>query len=124
VQGLGDGTFEAVASDAAILAGFVYQEPELYDLHDIGLAEDELYGVNTGENNALTALVNLSLFESLHDPNDQHWEEAFETHLKPTQKTAGLQQIAIAEQPCVSKVRVREWPWEKPQLAPTDSCPL
>ncbi|MEO3807730.1 transporter substrate-binding domain-containing protein [Sphaerisporangium sp. B11E5] len=124
VDGLRDGTFEAVASDAAILAGFVHKESELFELHDIGLAEDELYGVNTGENSALTALVNLSLYESLHDPNDRTWEEAFETHLNPAQKSAGLQQIAIAEQPCVPKVAVREWPWEERELLPTDHCPL
>ncbi|WP_184984885.1 transporter substrate-binding domain-containing protein [Sphaerisporangium rubeum] len=124
VDGLRDGAFEAVASDAAILAGFVRQEPDLFDLHDIGLSDDELYGVNTGDNPALTALVNLSLYESLHDPNDQTWEKAFAKYMAPAQRTAGVQQIAIAEQPCVPKVEIREWPWEKRALTPTDHCPL
>jgi glutamate transport system substrate-binding protein len=112
-DGLRAGTFAAVTSDAAILAGFVAQAPDLFRLHDIGLDTDERWGVNTGGNDALRELVDLSLYHSLHDPQDHRWEDAFDRYLRPEQVAAQLQQVAVTEQPDVPKVTVREWPWDR-----------
>lgn len=113
VDGLRRGKWQAVTSDAAILAGFVAKEPSRFRLHDIGLDTLESYGVNTGINQALTRLVDLSLYESWSNPKDRRWEEAFERNLGVEQQAAQPQQVAIAEQPEVAKVDIRQWPWEK-----------
>ncbi|SEG74240.1 amino acid ABC transporter substrate-binding protein, PAAT family [Thermomonospora echinospora] len=112
-DGLLSGEFDAVTSDAAILAGFVKQYPGRLRLHDVGLDTLESYGVNTGGNDALTKLVNLSLYQSRNDPRDRRWEDAFDRNLAAEQQAAGIQQVAISEQPPVEKVEIRQWPWER-----------
>ncbi|HEX6358359.1 transporter substrate-binding domain-containing protein [Actinophytocola sp.] len=112
LRGLRDGTFEAVTSDAAILAGFVAAEPEVFEHHDIGLALTESWGVNTGGNEALRTLVNMSLRCSLTDPNDRDWEDAYDKHLRPIEKVNLPQPVAIDEQPQVDEVNVRGTPCE------------
>jgi glutamate transport system substrate-binding protein len=114
IDGLRSGRFEAVTTDAAQLAGFVHQDPQGLQHHDIGLDTPERWGVNTGGNEALRSLVNLSLYNSLHDPRDQRWEEAFDRFLRPEQPASLPQPIADGRQPSdVPKVRVRQWPWER-----------
>jgi glutamate transport system substrate-binding protein len=110
LRGLRDGEFEAVTSDAAILAGFVAAEPEVFEHHDIGLALTESWGVNTGGNEELRTLVNMSLRCSLTDPNDRDWEDAFDKHLRPLEKVNLPQPVAIDEQPHVGEVDVRGTP--------------
>ncbi|RKR91437.1 glutamate transport system substrate-binding protein [Micromonospora pisi] len=112
VDALLKGDVEAVTTDAAILAGFVAQHPEQLSHHDIGLDPSEKYGVNTGDNEALRDLVNLSLYDSLNDPQDHRWEDAYDKHLRPEQPVNLPQQVAVDRQPTVEKVEVRRWPWE------------
>lgn len=116
VEGLRRGEFEAVTTDAAILAGFVARYPDQLRQHDIGLTTPERYGINCGDNEALRTLVNLSLYHSLHDPGDRRWEDAFDRDLRSEQPVNLPQQVAIDRQPLVPKVRVREWPWEQSAL--------
>lgn len=127
VDGLRRGEWDGVTSDAAILAGFVAQEPKEFRLHDIGLDTLESYGVNTGTNLALKKLVDLSLYESWSNPKDRRWEDAFERNLAVEQQAAQPQQVAIADQPEVQKIEIRQWPWEKnevqPPLTPVPSRP-
>jgi glutamate transport system substrate-binding protein len=114
VDGLRKDVFEAVTTDAAQLAGFVYQDPQGLQHHDIGLDAQERWGVNTGGNEPLRSLVNLSLYNSLHDPRDQRWEEAYDRFLRPEQHNSLPQPIAAGRQPTdVPKVRLRQWPWER-----------
>lgn len=107
---------EAVTTDAAILAGFVAQHPDKLRHHDIGLDAREAWGINTGDNEALRDLVNLSLYNSLTDPRDRRWEDAFDRHLRPEQPVNLPQQVAVDQQPGVEKVEVRRWPWETAAL--------
>jgi glutamate transport system substrate-binding protein len=113
MAGLRNREFEAVTTDAAILAGFVARDPAHLEHYDIGLDGQEAYGINTGGNEALRSLVNLSLYHSLHDPRDRRWEEAFDRNLAPEQPANGPQQVAIGRQPDVPRVPVREWPWQR-----------
>lgn len=113
VAGLRAGDFEAVTTDAAILAGFVARDPTHLRHYDIGLDAQEEYGINTGGNEALRTLVNLSLYHSLHDPRDRRWEEAFDRDLRPEQAGNLPQQVAIDRQPDVPRIPVREWPWQQ-----------
>lgn len=107
------GKVAAVTTDAAILAGFVARHPDKLRHHDIGLDASEAYGINTGDNEALRDLVNLSLHRSLTDPRDRRWEDAFDRHLRPLQPVNLPQQVAVDQQPEVEKVEVRRWPWER-----------
>jgi glutamate transport system substrate-binding protein len=113
IQGLLDGKFEAVTTDAAILAGFVTRDRSRLTHHDIGLAENEAWGVNTGGNEALRKLVNLALYRSYDDPNDRRWEDAFDRHLRPLQRDNLPQQVAEAAQPRADRPQVRRMPWEE-----------
>ena len=70
---LAAGRCEAVTTDAAILAGFVARDPARLKIHDIGDDRGENWGVNTGDNEALRDLVNLTLYHSLTDPDDRRW---------------------------------------------------
>jgi glutamate transport system substrate-binding protein len=110
LRGLRDGEFEAVTSDAAILAGFVAAEPDVFEHHDIGLALTESWGVNTGGNEELRTLVDMSLRCSLTDPDDRDWEDAYDEHLRPLEKVNLPQPVAIDEQPQVGEVNVRGTP--------------
>lgn len=113
VDGLREGTYDAVTTDAAILAGFVAKYPDELRAHDIGLAAAERWGIATGRNRALRTLVNLALYRSYADPEDDRWEKAFDTYLAPLQRANEKQQVAVAEQPLIDEPDVRRWPWER-----------
>ncbi|SCL26879.1 amino acid ABC transporter substrate-binding protein, PAAT family [Micromonospora pallida] len=118
IEDLLAGRVEAVTQDAALLAGFVARDPQRLKLHDIGQATEEYWGINTGANTALRDLVNLALYDSLHDPADRRWEDAFDRHLRPAQPASLPQQVAVDRQPDARRVDVRRWPWEWSALAP------
>ena len=107
------GQVEAVSTDAAILAGFVAQQPERYTHHDIGLDATEAWGVNVGENEALRDLVNLALYRSRNDAADARWEEAYDVNLRSEEAANKKASIAVDQQPVVPEVEVRQWPWER-----------
>lgn len=115
VAGLLAHKYDAVTTDAAILAGFIHQDEnrELLTHWDIGLETREVWGVNVGDNEALRKLVDLSLYHSWHDPDDQRWERAFDENLRPTLSDSPQQDVADDEQPEVDKPDVRQWPWER-----------
>jgi glutamate transport system substrate-binding protein len=113
VKGLESGAYEAVSTDAAILAGFVYQKPGVFTIHDIGAEGSELYGINVGRNKALKTLVDLALYRSYTEPTDRRWEIAYDDYLRREQPAAMPQQVAVAKQPEVDRPRVRIWPWEE-----------
>jgi glutamate transport system substrate-binding protein len=103
---------EAVTTDAAILAGFKAEEPDVFAHWDLGLDATEAWGVNVGENEALKKLVDLTLYRSLKDPTDDRWELAFERNLQSEQPANKATPIAQAQQPDVAKPDVKEQPWE------------
>jgi glutamate transport system substrate-binding protein len=107
--------FDAVTTDAAILAGFVHDAryKGLLEHHDIGLETQEMWGVNVGPNEALKTLVNLSLYRSWHDPGNTAWEEAYEKNLLPEQADSPAQDVAEDHQPEYGRPAVREWPWQR-----------
>lgn len=123
IEGLRDKKFDAVTTDAAILAGFVARYPDELRIHDIGLETSERWGISTGDNQALGTLVDLALYRSYADPADRRWEEAFDKYLAPLQKKldelgeltdAGDEQpVAISAQPRVKEPDVRRWPWDR-----------
>jgi glutamate transport system substrate-binding protein len=113
IDGLKSGAYEAVSTDAAILAGFEAADPKRYEMHDIGLETSEDWGVNVGKNPPLRTLVNLALYRSLTDPADSRWEDAYEEYFRREQPDAMPQQVAVDEQPTVTKPDVREWPWQQ-----------
>jgi glutamate transport system substrate-binding protein len=117
VTGLRNHEFDAVTTDAAILAGFAHAYPADLRMHAIGIDADERWGINTGTNTALKTLVDLSLYHSKYDPSDTRWEDAFRNNLLPEAKDSLPQEVAINVQPPVDKVRVREWPWQKQTFA-------
>lgn len=118
-DGLWKGQFKAVTTDAAMLAGFVATDPlRRLRHHDIGLEAVEAWGINTGGNEDLRTLVNLSLYRSLHNPNDPRWEEAFDRNLRHEQPVNLPQEIAEENQPDVSPVRIRQWPWDRNRFPP------
>jgi glutamate transport system substrate-binding protein len=112
VDGLLDGEFDAVTTDAAILAGFVERHADRIKQHDIGLADNESWGINTGGNEPLRTLVNLALYRSFNDPDDRRWETAFDKHLRPLQAANHPQQVAQSTQPALDQPKVRQMPWE------------
>jgi glutamate transport system substrate-binding protein len=113
IDGLRDGRYDAVLTDAAILAGWVDRYSSELRQHDISTNEVQRYGVNVGDNEPLRELVNLALYCSLHDPSDGRWEDAFRKHLAPLQEANRPQQIAESEQPeKIPEPRVRRYPWE------------
>jgi glutamate transport system substrate-binding protein len=113
VNDLLDHKVDAVTTDAAILAGFVHAHPKQLKLHALGTDVDEQWGINTGSNAALRKLVNLSLYHSRYDPSDHRWEDAFNHDLRPEQPDSLPQEVANDQQPEVSRVQVREWPWQR-----------
>jgi glutamate transport system substrate-binding protein len=113
VAGLRSGRYDAVTTDAAILAGFVHQYPRELVHHDIGLDSEEDWGVNVGPNEALRTLVNLSLYRSWHNTGDRRWEDAFDRNLRAEQPDSPQQDVAVDQQPAVSKPAVRQWPWQR-----------
>lgn len=121
IAGVLDGTYDAVTTDAAMLAGFVaVDQQQRLRHHDIGLEAVEAWGINTGGNEDLRTLVDLSLYRSLHNPNDNRWEDAFERNLRVEQPVNLPQEIAEDRQPDVPPVKVRQWPWDKNKFPPTE----
>jgi glutamate transport system substrate-binding protein len=113
VRDLRDGKYDAVTTDAAILAGFAHAEPNIFEHHNVGLVANERYGINTGDNAALRQLVNLALYRSRNDPKDTRWEQAYEHDLNSEQPESRQQPVASNKQPTVDEVRIRQWPWER-----------
>ncbi|MEU0481481.1 transporter substrate-binding domain-containing protein [Streptosporangium sp. NPDC006013] len=120
VERLQRGDIDAVTTDAALLAGFVAQDRNLRH-HDIALEKTEMWAVNAGPNAALRTLVDLALYRSYADPQNQRWEEAYKTHIEPLLKTNPGVNVAQAEQPCALPPPVRRWPWER--TLPVQDCP-
>ncbi len=120
VAGLKDGTFDAVTTDAAILAGFVAESDGTLRHHDIALENTEMWAVNVGPNAALRTLVDLALYRSYADPQDQRWEQAYETYIDPMLSASPGVNVAQAEQPCALPPKVRRWPWER--TLPVQEC--
>lgn len=113
VDGVLSGRYDAVTTDAAILAGFVHLHPHQLVHQDIGLDTEEDWGVNVGPNEALRTLVNLSLYRSWHNPDDRRWEDAYDRNLRVEQPDSPQQDVAIDEQPAPPKPAVRQWPWQR-----------
>ncbi|WP_051385451.1 transporter substrate-binding domain-containing protein [Actinokineospora inagensis] len=127
-----DHDVDAVLTDAAILAGFVYRDQQSgrnqLKLHNISIDGEERWGISTGghtdDKEALRKLVNLSLYRSQHDPTDRRWEDAFDRWLGPEQSAAGDQRVAIDVQPDAEKEEVREWPWQTLGLGRDNRTPV
>jgi glutamate transport system substrate-binding protein len=112
-QALDKGEFDAVTTDAAILAGYKARFPAKYQHWDIGLDATEAWGVNVGENPALLKLVNLALYRSREDPQDNRWEEAFDQNFVKEEAVNRPAPIAVDQQPAAPEPDVRQWPWER-----------
>lgn len=108
------GEVEAISTDAAILAGWMARFPGKYSHFDLGVDTTERWGVNVGENEALKALVDLTLYRSWADPDDNRWEEAFADNFQVEVAANGNTPIAVGEQPPVKRPDVRWMPWEDP----------
>lgn len=106
------GDFDAVTTDAAILAGFKAKAKNDFDHWDVGLPANETWGVNVGDNPALQKLVDLTLYRSSIDPKDSRWEEAYDRNFQSEVDENGDAPIAVAEQPRVVRPDIREQPWE------------
>ncbi|MFG1610563.1 transporter substrate-binding domain-containing protein [Actinoplanes sp. NPDC049265] len=104
---------DAVTTDAAILAGYKARFPQEFDHWDLGLDTTEAWGVNVGQNAALKTLVDLTLYRSYKDPQDNRWEIAYANNLQSEVPANRGTPIAQAEQPAVTKPDVREQPWER-----------
>jgi glutamate transport system substrate-binding protein len=104
---------DAVATDAAILAGFEAQDPTGLHHWDIGEELPENWGVNVGDNKALGELVNVTLYRSLKDPKDHRWEDAYKRNIQVEVPANPDTPIAVAEQPDVPKPDVRQLPWDQ-----------
>jgi glutamate transport system substrate-binding protein len=107
------GDVDAIATDAAILAGFKAKDPTGLRHWDIGDEAPENWGVNVGDNTALGELVNVTLYRSLNDPKDHRWEDAFQRNLQAEAPAQDGTPIAVAQQPFVPKPRVRVLPWDR-----------
>jgi glutamate transport system substrate-binding protein len=119
-EGLKHKRYEAVSTDAAIMAGFVAQSKGAFVHHDIGLERTEMWAVNTGTNKALRTLVELALYRSYADPQNRRWEEAYDRHIRPLLAANPGVNVAQTTQPCVKAPQVRRWPWERALSA--DGC--
>jgi glutamate transport system substrate-binding protein len=113
VNGLYNHEFDAVSTDAAILAGFVAHDPQHRLKHwDLGYDASERWGVNVGENTALRKLVDLTLYKSWKDPHDDRWELAYQNNLQTELSASWPTPIAVAQQPPAVRPDVRRLPWE------------
>jgi glutamate transport system substrate-binding protein len=112
-KGLDAKQYAAVTTDAAILAGYKSRSPTKYVHWDIGLDKIEAWGVNVGENPALQTLVDLTLYRSREDPEDNRWEEAFDRNFTSQEAVNRPAPIAVDQQPAVKEPDVRQWPWER-----------
>lgn len=112
-EGLANHLYDAVSTDAAIMAGFVARSGGKFKHHDIGLEKTEMWAVNTGTNTALRTLVDLALYRSFADPRNTKWEEAYDRHIRPLFAANPGVNVAQSTQPCVKAPQVRRWPWER-----------
>ncbi|WP_433375647.1 transporter substrate-binding domain-containing protein [Streptosporangium sp. CA-115845] len=112
---------DAVTTDAALLAGFVAEPERKLRHHDIALEKTEMWAVNAGSNAALRVLVDLALYRSYADPQNQRWEEAYDKHIRPLLAANPGVNVAQAQQPCALPPDVRRWPWER--TLPVQDCP-
>lgn len=112
VDGLRGGEFDAMTTDAVIMAGWVHKYRDELRHHDIADEKIEEYGVNTGGKEALRTLVNLALYRMLQDPQNGGWLEAYDANLRPLQAANQPQTIAQDEQPHLDRPRVRQLPWD------------
>jgi glutamate transport system substrate-binding protein len=104
---------DAVTTDAAILGGFVAEQPTRLRHWDIGNDATEAWGINVGDNPALQTLVNLILYRSRNDPADSRWEEAYDRNLRVEQPKNPGAPLAVDVQPAVPEPKVRQWPWQR-----------
>jgi glutamate transport system substrate-binding protein len=104
---------DAIATDAAILAGFEARDPSGLRHWDVGDEQPENWGVNVGDNTALGELVNVTLYRSLKDPRDHRWVDAYRRNLQVETPAQNGTPIAVAQQPDVPKPRVRVLPWDR-----------
>ncbi|SDT79288.1 transporter substrate-binding domain-containing protein [Actinoplanes derwentensis] len=111
---LDTGDVEAISTDAAILAGWKHRFPAKFEHWDLGLEKIERWGINVGENPALGTLVDLTLYRSWADPDDDRWEKAFEANLQSETDPEKKTPIAVGEQPPPPRPDVRWMPWEDP----------
>ncbi|WP_143737887.1 transporter substrate-binding domain-containing protein [Microbispora sp. GKU 823] len=112
-EGLENHLYDAVSTDAAIMAGFVARSGGKFRHHDIGLEKTEMWGVNAGTNTALRTLVELALYRSYADPQNRMWEEAYDRHIRPLLAANPGVNVAQSTQPCVKAPEVRRWPWQR-----------
>jgi glutamate transport system substrate-binding protein len=112
-QLLRDRDVEAIATDAAILAGFQKKDPAALRHWDIGDELPERWGINVGADTALGKLINVTLYRSLMDPKDHRWEDAYQRNFQVEVPAQHGTPIAVAEQPAVPKPRVRQLPWDE-----------
>ncbi|PZG30950.1 glutamate ABC transporter substrate-binding protein [Spongiactinospora gelatinilytica] len=113
MNGLLAGKYEAVSTDAAIMAGFVKEAGGRLRHHDVGLEASERWAVNSGTNTALRTLVDLALYRSLADPGNRRYEDAYDRHIRPLMPANQGIDIAGDRQPCPKVPKVRRWPWER-----------
>jgi glutamate transport system substrate-binding protein len=113
-EALDKGDVAAISTDAAILAGWKHRFPGNYEHWDLGLESNERWGVNVGDNPALGTLVDLTLYRSWADPEDDRWETAYEDNLQSQTDKEKKTPIAVGEQPRVERPDVRRLPWEDP----------
>jgi glutamate transport system substrate-binding protein len=67
-----------------------------------------------GENPALEKLVNLTLYRSYTDPEDDRWEKAFEQNLQPQIDPVKDTPVAVGQQPPAQRPEIGWLPWEDP----------
>ncbi|MEV7007849.1 transporter substrate-binding domain-containing protein [Streptosporangium sp. NPDC051022] len=124
IDGLKNGDYDAVTTDAALLAGFVVESRKDPDKrkwlvhHDIALEKNEMWAVNAGPNKALRTLVEIALYQSYADPKNQRWERAFDRYIRPMMSVGSG--VAQTDQPCVPPPQVRRWPWQR--ALSVDNC--
>ncbi|MFC3981652.1 transporter substrate-binding domain-containing protein [Streptosporangium jomthongense] len=121
IEGLKNGEYDAVTTDAAILAGFVKESAGELVHHDIALEKTEMWAVNAGPNAALRDLINLALYRSYADPQNHGWEDAYKDNIEPMLAASRDVNVAQSEQPCVLPPPIRRWPWER-GLAAAQEC--
>ncbi|MFB9248659.1 transporter substrate-binding domain-containing protein [Sphaerisporangium melleum] len=119
-KGLANKQYDAVSTDAAIMAGFVARSKGAFVHHDIALEKTEMWGVNTGTNTPLRTLVELALYRSYADPQNTAWEDAYDRHIRPLLAANPGVNVAQSLQPCVKPPRIRRWPWER--ALSSDGC--
>jgi len=125
VAGLRAGTYDAVVTDAAILAGFAARYPTELKLNNPATTADEWWGVQVGydprHGDRRAAARKVLALLALEDALDgRSWREAFDSQLAPLTEQirppAGERPQAVADsrQPSPwGQASVRRWPWER-----------